>query len=607
MRTLIFTIISLLVMTNISLAQLNCVEGINTVSIDPWTNTAVLFPKDFLVDAQADGSFELSIDGTNFFESIELEEGEFQVTVRDMSTGETCESMLLVNDQIPPVAICSELVQILISDSIVILNVEDINLGSHDSGNSEVTLGLSIDGIDNQDPLAPDFVPVTEIEFDSQDVCKEFNVILNAWDASGNSTACWAIVQITDPVSLCDFTNSTEVMREDVAENEIPLFVNPFVENLETSVFDFEINGVQPTSYANGTYGLPLSDIQQTDNVLRILSDNSMALNGLSTIDLVLLIQFLVAGNPLSNEQIIASDLDKSGDLSLTRDAILFSKLILGEEIDIPGEDYFMIPENSLSINSLDAFNFENNFSSFSFDLAELDQDTGITVDVHKYGDLNGNFTETRSSEPGLLSFDNTFVHSNQEVFIDFILSSSTEVNSFVGAQAELLFQSGIITSVDNNGQSDFNYLFEENRLRFTFADNKDHSELTFTVGFIPNESVQLEDVIALSTSFHTEFITSELSVGAIELQANMVTSLADDEIETDVKVYPSPARDYFTITVNENQIGKQLFVINQLGQVELNTLVKNSNSTINISALSTGLKFVRIEDEANIYKLMVK
>ena len=132
------------------------------------------------------------------------------------------------------------------------------------------------------------------------------------------------------------------------------------------------------------------------------------------------------------------------------------------------------------------------------------------------------------------------------------------------------------------------------------------HKDLNFTVGFIPSERVNLEDIIELSSSFTTEFITTELGLGTIELQANFVTSVDIKEIERTVQVYPNPVSDIFTITVNENQIGKQLSVINQLGQVELVTEIKNLNTKVDVSSLATGVKFIRLEDDSEVYKLMV-
>ena len=61
----------------------------------------------------------------------------------------------------------------------------------------------------------------------------------------------------------------------------------------------------------------------------------------------------------LTPEQIIAADMDKSGDVSVARDLIRLRNLILGNETEIEGEDWFMIPQNQ-DFSSFKGFDFEN-------------------------------------------------------------------------------------------------------------------------------------------------------------------------------------------------------------------------------------------------------
>lgn len=100
MRTVLFTLIAILLLgANVS-GQLSCIDGVTTALIDPWVNTVKIFPQDFLTESP-DGTYEISANGEDFLKSLELEVGTYELTIREIASGETCMVNLMVLDEIP--------------------------------------------------------------------------------------------------------------------------------------------------------------------------------------------------------------------------------------------------------------------------------------------------------------------------------------------------------------------------------------------------------------------------------------------------------------------------------------------------------------------------
>jgi len=70
-----------------------------------------------------------------------------------------------------------------------------------------------------------------------------------------------------------------------------------------------------------------------------------------------------------------------------------------------------------------------------------------------------------------------------------------------------------------------------------------------------------------------------------------------DEENVSMFHVYPNPANNEFTISLNSNQINLEMEVYDVLGNKVINTMLTNQTSTINIEQLSNGLYFVRLMD----------
>lgn len=407
--------------------------------------------------------------------------------------------------------------------------------------------------------------------------------------------------------NVCIADSETEcgtVERPEVLSGEIPLFIHPSNVDKEDAVIQFTLNGQTTNVYDKGTYGLKISDILQGTNELAISSSSkSSVLNGVSTLDIVMALQYVLGLEDLQPEQIIAADIDKSGDVSLTNDISHLNNLILGIETDIKGENWFFIPYKRILDQSFDGFNFTNDFSSYSFQNSEIDE-SGIDVNVYKYGDLSNNFAINRSTEKGLIEIDNELISANSSSPIKVKLSSE-EIESFVGAQACLKLSEASIVKIEHEYGSSFSYYIQGDQIKFNWASGEAIENIEFIIHVQTEKEGMTSDFISLDPTFQTEYITRDLQVFGIDLKLNQTTTSIIDVSDSQFSIYPNPATDNFSIDVKASQLGKELLIYNALGQIEYTQKIKQTKSQIMTDQLSSGIKFISLEGSRS-QKLMI-
>ena len=383
--------------------------------------------------------------------------------------------------------------------------------------------------------------------------------------------------------------------RAEVAEGEIPLFMNPYSGN--ESVILFDINGNATTKYDNGTFGIPQTSIASGSNELSISSTaSSSELNGISTIDIVMALQFVLGLEDLSPAQIIAADIDKSGDVSITNDISYLNKLILGIETDIVGQNWFFIPAGFEFDPAFSGFNFTNNYFTYTIEDTAIDTENGLTVDVYKYGDLNESFALNRSNEVGLLAIENEFISANKTTEINVKLSS-LDIESFVGAQAALNVANGAIINVKHQYGSSLSHHIQGGQLTFTWISGEAVESIEFVLEVQAEKDGITSDFISLDETFTTEYITRDLQVFDIRLNISDITSPTAEIDSNQFSMYPNPASESFTVEVTPKQIGKDLRIFNTLGQLEYTMTITNQLTQINKQRLpSTGIKWIQID-----------
>ena len=433
------------------------------------------------------------------------------------------------------------------------------------------------------------------------------NFIIEASNAQGGNLPI-ALKGGTVCIDTCpDFLNCQDDCGERtvVADGEIPLFMNPF--SGKESVILFDINGNTTSKYGNGTFGIPQASILSGSNELSISSTvSSSELNGISTLDIVMALQYVLGLEDLSPAQLIAADIDKSGDVSLTNDILYLNDLVLGIESEIVGENWFFIPEDFEFDAAFSGFDFTNTYSTYTFDDTDIDAENGLLVDIYKYGDLNSNFALNRSTEIGLLSIRDEFIQSKESTFVEIKLFSE-DIESFVGAQAALTIENAQILDIKHNYGTALSYHIEGEQFKFNWLSSEPVESIEFSVELQTEKEGMTADFIALDQDFLTEYITQDLQVFKIDLELTDITSSNKELDEQQFSMFPNPATESVTIEVQDQQIGKDLRIYNAIGQLEFATKVISTLTQITKQDLpSTGIKFVQI-DGVQSQKLLIR
>jgi len=391
------------------------------------------------------------------------------------------------------------------------------------------------------------------------------------------------------------FTDCEIFNQVTIAEEEIPIYINLSDVSKDETVIRFTINGEETTIYDNATYGIPISSLVSGSNEVSIENSTGSVLNGVSTLDIVMTLQYVLGFDTLLPYQMIAADVDKSGDVSLTNDVTKMSNLILGIENDIDGSNWFFIPETKAFDASFSGFGFTNNFSKYQFLDTDINPAVGINVDVYKFGDLNQNFALNRSNEEAMIRFDNINVLKDQEYDVEFTLSSE-DIDRFVGAQAAIVFDDVNIQELTHTYGTALNYVVENNVVKFSFASLDEFEEIKFTIRMKSNTKNQLDKLLSMSNSFNTEFITSDLSVFNIEMAIHNTMTPTDEYSISKIEVYPNPANDFVNISIPNIAIGEALKIYNTQGQLEYSEIINKEEIKINTSVFnSKGLKVIYI------------
>ena len=395
--------------------------------------------------------------------------------------------------------------------------------------------------------------------------------------------------------------------RAEVADGEIPLYINLSNVSKDETVIRFSLNGEEATIYDQATYGLSQSSLVSGTNELSIENSKGSILNGISTIDLVMTLQYILGLESLMPHQIIAADIDKSGDVSLTKDITKMSNLILGIDNNIDGSNWFFIPESEAFGQPFDfnGFDFVNDFFKYQFLDTDINTSVGINVDVYKYGDLNRNFAYNRNNESGLLDIENEFIPAYTPMDIQVKLTSE-DIESFVGAQAALKIENSTIINLEHEYGSSLSHHIQDGHVKFTWLSGEPVEDIAFVLKIETVKDGNSSDFISLDETFATEYITRDLQVFDIRLNISDITSPTAEIDSNQFSMYPNPATESFTVEVHSKQVGKDLRIFNTLGQLEYSIKTTNQLTQINRESLpSAGIKLIQI-DGAPSQKLLI-
>ena len=346
---------------------------------------------------------------------------------------------------------------------------------------------------------------------------------------------------------------------------------------------------------SNCYYFLSEEDVLMDDNEIAIenTSDQDNVLNGISTLDLVLLFRGLVFGFN-DNFEIVAADFDDDQVLS-TNDIIEMRRYILGLESGIEYQQYRIVDLDYEFPADFGPFNITTDFTTINFNSSDL-ADGSINARVIKNGDLNNSAffnseIETDTREATSLSFDDLNMEAAEQYSVIFELSSSEDIEA---ATFELQGEGLNILAIDELG-NDLMYHNKFGAAGFSYYTNNPANTMLFSMELEAITDGKLSEKLTLNDDFLNETVNSNLGLSKVNLIVNINTTVEEltEELFT---IHPNPVQESLNITFEENVSTKYIELVAINGK-SINRFETTANQfSINVQELQAkGLYLVRI------------
>lgn len=240
----------------------------------------------------------------------------------------TCQMTINVVDNTPPAVMCIA----GLSTSIAITNGQPqavVQAAAFDAGSSDncTATGNLVRTVRKAGTNLIDPPTTTQIVFTCEDIG---NQLIEFWvtDAAGNSDYCVTYIAVQDNSLICNPATPASgmiaggIQTEDGSE----------VENVAIQVMG--PNPLQMTTGIDGHYQFPQVPFGNDYTVVPQRNDDP--LNGVTTLDLVLMTKHILGTQPLNTPyKIIAADIDRSGAVT-TSDVIKLRRLVLNMDSQLP-------------------------------------------------------------------------------------------------------------------------------------------------------------------------------------------------------------------------------------------------------------------------------
>jgi len=332
-------------------------------------------------------------------------------------------------------------------------------------------------------------------------------------------------------------------------------------DNFETYLETHDANGNavamgDATSMGDGT----INDIVLTDNIsgvtnLNASNHNISDLTGIQDFSSLTLLYVIHS---------FLTSIDISNNIALT-DLILDDNQI--QSIDLSANINLQILYlNGNNLTDLDVSQ-NNQLQIIQFNSNQIGQIdlTNNPLLTHLYCNTNNLSQLDTHSNPNLLWL---FATDNQLISLDVSQNSNLD---------RVFCQNNQLTTLNmQNGNNTNIYLFDATNnpnLTCILVDDASYSTTNWT------------NIDATST-----FVNNQAACDAL--------SVAENSFETQINLYPNPAKNSFTIQNNSNYTIENLSIYDMLGKLVLQT--NNTNNTIDVSTLKNGIYLVKITSDGN-------
>ncbi len=251
----------------------------------------------------------------------------------------------------------------------------------------------------------------------------------------------WVSAEMPDGTLVQDFC----VTRIEIQDNKnkcAPSPLQPIVSGIITNIKQHPIEGVeielvgseQASQVTNSEGKYEFSPLNQGGSYTVRPKTGDDYMNGLSTIDLVLIQKHILAIDKIDSPYLILAS-DANNDNRVTAaDILILRKLILGITEELPGKQSWKYVSKDIEFD-----NKNHPFNSYEGNEFEINSISGdVSVDYYgvKIGDINmsaSSDVESRSANDLILSVDDRDFAANEQVRVDFYAKDFNGIQGFQG------------------------------------------------------------------------------------------------------------------------------------------------------------------------------
>ncbi len=330
----------------------------------------------YVIDYGNDGILEDTVKSNRIKSQFEIGEHRIIWYVFDgCGNFSSCEQIITVVDKIGPTAYCLHGLSTSIDqkDEVVVFWASDFDHGSYDNCSNPVTASFSQD------------VTNTKLSISCSDLnnfpTDKVDVTLYLTDSAGNQSKCQTYLRVSVKDEVCDaviiaganisgeiFTHSTSEMI-----GEVSVKLNS--EKSSQSLSNMTIQGY-----------FMFEGLKMYEDYVIKPEKNDDLLNGVTTLDLVLIQKHILGFNTLSNPyELIAADINNSKNIAAS-DLLELRKVILGLKDNFSNNrSWRFVQENYSFPPTKDLYDFPETYL-----ISELSNDQFVKFKGIKIGDVNG-------------------------------------------------------------------------------------------------------------------------------------------------------------------------------------------------------------------------
>ncbi|MBK9735653.1 MAG: T9SS type A sorting domain-containing protein [Saprospiraceae bacterium] len=289
------------------------------------------------------------------------------------------------------------------------------------------------------------------ILFDCVDIpngaSQQVSVEISVTDLAGNQDYCTVVLVLQDNSNICPNNNLNLVVINGRAATTQSIGLKSAEVKLTSN--SPEQNKTIKTD-ATGAYAF--NDLPKSNNYTVGMYDNSNLLNGVSTLDLVLIQRHILGLDPFNDAtKVIAGDVDNNAKVTAA-DLTTLRKNILGITTEFPNgqSSWRFVTANHIFVDPASPFPYTEKYVFNQLTDNKVNQNfIGIKIgDVNKSAtfNVNGSSTESRSSKTLALELNEIQASQGQDVQIPVL---AKEFDAILGYQFTLEFDASLIDITD--------------------------------------------------------------------------------------------------------------------------------------------------------------